>query len=55
MISVARRLGLMKNFHLSMHRHAAVDCDSGNLSDLKSGFRPGGQVILFSATVDFVF
>lgn len=55
MISVARRLGLMKNFHLLMHQHAAVERESGNLSDLQSGFRPGGQVTLFSATVDFVF
>jgi Gram-negative porin len=56
-VSVGSRWDFMRNVDLKLQidhsRHGPGS--SGELTNLQPGFRPGGEVNLFSATVDFVF
>jgi hypothetical protein len=56
-VSVGSRWDFMRNLDLKLQidhsRHGPGS--SGELSNLQPGFRPGGVVNLFTATIDFVF
>ena len=56
-VSLGTRWDFAKNLDLKVQfDHTRIGADSdGSLINIQPGFRPGGTVNLFSATVDFVF
>ncbi len=56
-VSLGARWDCAKNFDLKMQfDHTRIGADSdGALINIQPGFRPGGTVNLFTATIDFVF